>query len=245
MLSGTKDEVVPKEHMRRLWEIVAKRGEKKKLNGSEYKTGLERAKYIEFENGHHSTLNCFLFSFLFYVLTSCLIYQTTLVRSPDIGQPSPSLLSVLSVPRRRNRNRFRVGTAVARSSGCLFFRAFKLHIFFCITFRGDKAPFSMELACIFIRISMYYILSSRLQGSFMVEFIYFITLQRFRKDFFQSIVKLLGGIISWSVIFRRTLPARSTISRMAVCLRVSSSPVLSLHKNRKISLPPLRFTALH
>jgi abhydrolase domain-containing protein 13 len=60
MLSGAKDEIVPKDHMRRLWEVVAKRGEKKKLNGSEYKTGLERAKYIEFENGSHST-----FEFIF------------------------------------------------------------------------------------------------------------------------------------------------------------------------------------
>ena len=38
MLSGAKDEIVPKEHMRRLWEVVAKRGEKRRLNGSEYKT---------------------------------------------------------------------------------------------------------------------------------------------------------------------------------------------------------------
>lgn len=54
MLSGASDELVPKEHMRALWEVVAKRGEKKKPNGSEYKTGLERAKYIEFESGHHN-----------------------------------------------------------------------------------------------------------------------------------------------------------------------------------------------
>jgi fermentation-respiration switch protein FrsA (DUF1100 family) len=54
MLSGVRDEIVPKDHMKRLWEAVAKRGEKKKLNGSEYKTGLERAKYIEFENGRHN-----------------------------------------------------------------------------------------------------------------------------------------------------------------------------------------------
>ena len=40
--------------MRALWEAVAKRGEKKKANGSEYKVGLERAKYIEFEYGTHS-----------------------------------------------------------------------------------------------------------------------------------------------------------------------------------------------
>lgn len=56
MLSGAKDELVPKEHMRALWGAVARRGEKKKVNGSEYKTGLERAKYMEFDNGAHSTL---------------------------------------------------------------------------------------------------------------------------------------------------------------------------------------------
>ena len=59
MLSGASDDLVPKEHMRVLWEAVAKRGEKKKVNGSEYKIGLERAKYMEFEHGGHSTLMCF------------------------------------------------------------------------------------------------------------------------------------------------------------------------------------------
>jgi len=54
MLSGSKDEVVPKEHMTALWEIVAKRGEKKNKSGSEYKVGLEKAKYVEFENGTHN-----------------------------------------------------------------------------------------------------------------------------------------------------------------------------------------------
>jgi len=54
MLSGMKDDLVPKEHMRALWEVVAKRGEKKTPSGSEYKVGLERAKFMEFENGGHS-----------------------------------------------------------------------------------------------------------------------------------------------------------------------------------------------
>jgi len=54
MLSGAKDDLVPKEHMRSLWEAIAKRGEKKKPNGSEYKTGLERARYMELENGGHN-----------------------------------------------------------------------------------------------------------------------------------------------------------------------------------------------
>ncbi|KAJ3509926.1 hypothetical protein NLJ89_g4959 [Agrocybe chaxingu] len=54
MLSGMRDEIVPKEHMRALWEAVAKRGEKKKVNGTEYKVGLERAKFMEFEYGGHN-----------------------------------------------------------------------------------------------------------------------------------------------------------------------------------------------
>ena len=54
MLSGARDEVVPKEHMRSLWEIVAKRGETKTSGGKEFKVGLERAKFKEFENGTHS-----------------------------------------------------------------------------------------------------------------------------------------------------------------------------------------------
>ena len=45
--------------MRSLWEAVAKRGEKRKVNGSEWKVGLERAKYMEFQHGGHSEL--FLF----------------------------------------------------------------------------------------------------------------------------------------------------------------------------------------
>ena len=87
MLSGAKDEVVPKDHMRRLWEVVAKRGEKKKLNGSEYKTGLERAKYIEFESGSHSTFRIF---FLWFLVFSY-INQTTPVLNLGIGQLSPIL----------------------------------------------------------------------------------------------------------------------------------------------------------
>ncbi|KAG5646371.1 hypothetical protein DXG03_003694 [Asterophora parasitica] len=59
MLSGAKDEIVPKEHMRALWEIVARRGEKQTAGGREYKVGLERAKFMEFEDGGHSE-RCFL-----------------------------------------------------------------------------------------------------------------------------------------------------------------------------------------
>ena len=43
--------------MQALWEVVAKRGEKKTLHGSEYGTGLARAKYMEFEFGTHSKLD--------------------------------------------------------------------------------------------------------------------------------------------------------------------------------------------
>jgi len=62
MLSSVRDEIVPKTHMRALWEAVAKRGEKK-LSGSEFKAGLERAKYMEFEYGGHSVfffVECFV-----------------------------------------------------------------------------------------------------------------------------------------------------------------------------------------
>ncbi|KAG9219795.1 hypothetical protein CCMSSC00406_0008172 [Pleurotus cornucopiae] len=58
MLSGLLDEVVPKEHMRQLWEIVASRGQKRKGNATtpsnNTKPGLERAKFIEFEDGDHN-----------------------------------------------------------------------------------------------------------------------------------------------------------------------------------------------
>lgn len=60
MLSGVKDELVPKVHMQALWEAVNKRGEKNKANGSEYKTGLP-TKYVELEYGTHSTLDVFFF----------------------------------------------------------------------------------------------------------------------------------------------------------------------------------------
>ncbi|KAF8634024.1 hypothetical protein AX17_004289 [Amanita inopinata Kibby_2008] len=54
MLSGASDDLVPKEHMRVLWEAVAKRGEKRTESGSEYKAGLERASYKEFPGGGHN-----------------------------------------------------------------------------------------------------------------------------------------------------------------------------------------------
>ncbi|KAJ3558749.1 hypothetical protein NP233_g11441 [Leucocoprinus birnbaumii] len=54
MLSGLKDEIVPKEQMRKLYEAFAKRGEKTTSGGKEYKAGVERAKYLEFADGGHN-----------------------------------------------------------------------------------------------------------------------------------------------------------------------------------------------
>jgi len=59
MLSGVRDEIVPKAHMVALWEAIARRGEKKNAHGSEFKVGLERAKYVEFEDGTHSEMQPF------------------------------------------------------------------------------------------------------------------------------------------------------------------------------------------
>ncbi|KAH6872025.1 Alpha/Beta hydrolase protein [Coprinopsis sp. MPI-PUGE-AT-0042] len=50
MLSGMLDEIVPKEHMRALWEAVTKRGEKTSRN-SEGNPAVERARYMEFDLG--------------------------------------------------------------------------------------------------------------------------------------------------------------------------------------------------
>jgi hypothetical protein len=54
LLSGAKDEVVPRAHMAALWEAVARRGEKRSGSGREYKVGLERVKFVEFAEGSHS-----------------------------------------------------------------------------------------------------------------------------------------------------------------------------------------------
>lgn len=62
LLSGLQDEIVPAAHMRGLLELAAKRGEKKTSRGTgvEYKTGLERVKFLDFANGQHSTFSPFL-----------------------------------------------------------------------------------------------------------------------------------------------------------------------------------------
>ncbi|KAJ3532194.1 hypothetical protein NMY22_g7842 [Coprinellus aureogranulatus] len=54
MLSGMQDEIVPKEHMRALWDaVVARRGVAKK-EVEKGKMEVERAKYMEFEEGGHN-----------------------------------------------------------------------------------------------------------------------------------------------------------------------------------------------
>ena len=60
--------------MRSLWEAVAKRGEKRKANGSEWKVGLERAKYMEFQHGGHSE-----FVPVSFVLLSFAVLETEFV----------------------------------------------------------------------------------------------------------------------------------------------------------------------
>ena len=58
MLSGMQDEIVPKEHMRALWDaVVARRGkgvEVERRDGELKEEETERAKYMEFEEGGHS-----------------------------------------------------------------------------------------------------------------------------------------------------------------------------------------------
>lgn len=59
MLSGTQDEVVPREHMQDLWEIITRRQGTKgqtdrepKENGTEVGSG--KSKFVEFPGGSHS-----------------------------------------------------------------------------------------------------------------------------------------------------------------------------------------------
>ncbi|KAF9450395.1 alpha/beta-hydrolase [Macrolepiota fuliginosa MF-IS2] len=54
MLSGLRDEIVPKDQMRILYQAFAKRDEKTTRGGKEYKAGLEHTKYIEFPDGGHN-----------------------------------------------------------------------------------------------------------------------------------------------------------------------------------------------
>jgi fermentation-respiration switch protein FrsA (DUF1100 family) len=54
MLSGCKDEIVPPEHMRALWEICRNRGKEQKAGARDIEAGLRGSKFVEFENGTHS-----------------------------------------------------------------------------------------------------------------------------------------------------------------------------------------------
>jgi len=60
LLAGLQDEVVPKEHMRELWEMVAPWG------GGKHALGL--SKYLEFEYGTHSELRRILVVSFFLLL---------------------------------------------------------------------------------------------------------------------------------------------------------------------------------
>ena len=57
MLSGLRDEVVPREHMKDLWEIVSKKWEEKRESKEGEKVGTTT--FLEFENGTHSKWSLF------------------------------------------------------------------------------------------------------------------------------------------------------------------------------------------
>ena len=62
LLSGVRDEVVPREHMQALWEIVGRRQGVKAAEGNvddeakkgDGQVGEGRSKFVEFESGTHS-----------------------------------------------------------------------------------------------------------------------------------------------------------------------------------------------
>lgn len=59
MLSGVQDEVVPREHMQELWEIITRRqGTKVQKNREPKANTLEvgdgKSKFVEFPGGSHS-----------------------------------------------------------------------------------------------------------------------------------------------------------------------------------------------
>lgn len=60
MLSGVRDEVVPREHMQELWQIVSRRqGTKSSGTGNKSditEVGNGKSRFLEFEGGHHSAL---------------------------------------------------------------------------------------------------------------------------------------------------------------------------------------------
>ncbi|KAG1767140.1 Alpha/Beta hydrolase protein [Suillus occidentalis] len=58
MLSGVRDEVVPREHMQELWQIVSRRqGTKSSSTGNKSdvtEVGNGKSRFLEFEGGHHN-----------------------------------------------------------------------------------------------------------------------------------------------------------------------------------------------
>jgi hypothetical protein len=105
MLSGVADELVPKEHMRALWEVVARRGETKTPGGVEFSKGLERAKYLEFEHGGHSAFN---YSPLFLQWTEGGV-QTTPAYNRGIGLQWQSSWRTWGIDRGSRRRSYEFG----------------------------------------------------------------------------------------------------------------------------------------
>jgi len=89
MLSGMEDEIVPKEHMRALWDaVVARKGGKGEGNSLKV-GGVERAKFMEFEKGGHS--KCFVSTNTLFLTVAQMIRASSL----DIGLRSLSSLRAL------------------------------------------------------------------------------------------------------------------------------------------------------
>lgn len=68
MLSGLRDEVVPPEHMKALWEVVGRRqgGKTKDESDGNGRVGEGKSKFIEFERGTHSQSSSPTYGLLLY-----------------------------------------------------------------------------------------------------------------------------------------------------------------------------------
>lgn len=117
LLSGSRDEVVPSEHMQGLWELVRNRVPRAQLisSSSTPEEGKDESvegpsgghsRIISFANGTHSMSS----SFVWRETSMLMVHpaQTTLVSSRVTGRPSLSLLGRssrchLSRPRRSER----------------------------------------------------------------------------------------------------------------------------------------------
>jgi hypothetical protein len=78
LLSGVRDEMVPREHMQALWEIVRKRQGIKAADGSgedeikrDGQVGEGKSKFLEFEWGTHSESKHFCPASMTRLLTYC------------------------------------------------------------------------------------------------------------------------------------------------------------------------------